>query len=68
MAKRHLSPLFWLRRKLARTFNSAINFKNRIRGLGKNHKTPVFPKLVFTIKKGVNQNEQDPNYDIKNWH
>ena len=34
---------FWLRRKLARTFNSAINFKNRIRGLGKNHKTPVFP-------------------------
>ena len=28
-------------------------------------KTPVFPKLVFTIKKGVNQNEQDPNYDIK---
>jgi len=33
--------------------------------LGKNHKTPVFPKLVFTIKKGVNQNEQDPNYDIK---
>ena len=39
--------------------------KNRIRGLGKNHKTPVFPKLVFTIKKGVNQNEQDPNYDIK---
>lgn len=39
--------------------------KNRILGLGKNHKTPVFPKLVFTIKKGVNQSAQDPNYDIK---
>ena len=38
---------------------------NRIRGLGKNHKTPVFPKLVFTIKKGVNQAAGDPNYDIK---
>lgn len=39
--------------------------KNRIRGLGKNHKTPVFPKLVFTIKRGINQSPQDPNYDIK---
>ncbi|MGC7590680.1 anaerobic ribonucleoside-triphosphate reductase [Bisgaard Taxon 46] len=38
---------------------------NRIRGLGKNHKTPVFPKLVFTLKKGVNQSKDDPNYDIK---
>ncbi|OOF71192.1 anaerobic ribonucleoside-triphosphate reductase [Rodentibacter caecimuris] len=39
--------------------------QNRIRGLGKNHKTPVFPKLVFTIKRGVNHAENDPNYDIK---
>ncbi|MDY4280969.1 MAG: anaerobic ribonucleoside-triphosphate reductase [[Pasteurella] mairii] len=39
--------------------------KNRICGLGKNHKTPVFPKLVFTIKRGINQRPQDPNYDIK---
>ncbi|MGY4677302.1 anaerobic ribonucleoside-triphosphate reductase [Pasteurella sp. P03HT] len=39
--------------------------KNRLRGLGKNHKTPVFPKLVFTIKKGVNQSPTDPNYSIK---
>lgn len=38
---------------------------NRIRGLGKNHKTPVFPKLVFTLKKGINQSKNDPNYDIK---
>ncbi|TCJ98638.1 ribonucleoside-triphosphate reductase class III catalytic subunit [Volucribacter psittacicida] len=39
--------------------------QNRIRGLGKNHKTPVFPKLVFTLKKGINQQPIDPNYDIK---
>src|SRR5699024_10198582 len=25
----------------------------------------VFPKLVFTIKRGLNQQPQDPNYDIK---
>ncbi len=39
--------------------------KNRIRGLGKNHKTPVFPKLVFAIRKGVNFAKGDANYDIK---
>lgn len=39
--------------------------KNRIRGLGRNCKTPVFPKLVFAIKKGVNFSAEDPNYDIK---
>lgn len=39
--------------------------KNRIRGLGKNNKTPVFPKLVFAIRKGVNFDHNDPNYDIK---
>lgn len=39
--------------------------KNRIRGLGRNCKTPVFPKLVFAIKKGVNFGPEDPNYDIK---
>lgn len=39
--------------------------KNRIRGLGKNNKTPVFPKLVFAIRKGINFDRNDPNYDIK---
>ncbi len=39
--------------------------KNRIAGLGKNHKTAVFPKLVFAIKDGVNRNPEDPNYDVK---
>ena len=39
--------------------------KNRIRGLGKNGETPAFPKLVYTIKKGVNFYPNDPNYNIK---
>ena len=39
--------------------------KNRIAGLGKNHKTAVFPKLVFAIKEGLNRSQGDANYDIK---
>lgn len=39
--------------------------KVRIRGLGKNHKTAVFPKLVFAIKDGINHKLGDENYDIK---
>lgn len=39
--------------------------QNRIAGLGKNHKTAVFPKLVFAIKEGLNRQKNDPNYDIK---
>jgi len=39
--------------------------QNRIAGLGKNHKTAVFPKLVFAIRDGINHKKADPNYDIK---
>ncbi|RLM21399.1 anaerobic ribonucleoside-triphosphate reductase [Brenneria alni] len=39
--------------------------RNRIAGLGRNHKTAVFPKLVFAIRDGVNHKPDDPNYDIK---
>jgi len=39
--------------------------RNRIAGLGKNHKTAVFPKLVFAIKEGLNRLPGDINYDIK---
>ncbi|MDN8541440.1 anaerobic ribonucleoside-triphosphate reductase [Erwinia sp. BC051422] len=39
--------------------------RNRIAGLGKNHKTAVFPKLVFAIKEGLNRSPGDANYDIK---
>ena len=48
----------------AREIQRAI-LLNRIRGLGKDHHTAIFPKLVFTIKHGVNCEPEDPNYDLK---
>ncbi|MEK4560715.1 anaerobic ribonucleoside-triphosphate reductase [Staphylococcus sp. FSL K6-3157] len=50
--------------KYSRKIQQAI-FHTRIKGLGKDRITAIFPKLVFSIKKGVNFNELDPNYDIK---
>lgn len=37
----------------------------RINGLGRERRTAIFPKLIFTIKRGVNAAPTDPNYDIK---
>lgn len=37
----------------------------RIEGIGKERRTAIFPKLIFTLKRGLNLNETDPNYDIK---
>lgn len=37
----------------------------RIEGLGAEHKTPVFPKLIFALKDGLNLRPTDPNYDVK---
>ncbi len=37
----------------------------RINGLGSEKRTAIFPNLIFTLKKGVNLNPEDPNYDIK---
>lgn len=37
----------------------------RINGLGKSKKTAIFPKLIFTLKRGLNLKPTDPNYDIK---
>ncbi|WP_082099399.1 anaerobic ribonucleoside-triphosphate reductase [Demequina maris] len=37
----------------------------RIRGLGREGRTAIFPKLLFTVKRGLNLAEDDPNYDIK---
>lgn len=34
-------------------------------GLGKHKRTAVFPKLVFSIRDGVNRKDSDVNYDIK---
>lgn len=35
-----------------------------IKGVGKVHKTPVFPCGIFQCMKGVNRKEGDPNYDL----
>ena len=37
----------------------------RIKGLGSEHRTAIFPKLIFTLKRGFNLEEGTPNYDIK---
>lgn len=48
----------------ARLIQESI-LRNRIAGLGKNRKTAVFPKLVFSLKSGLNLKAGEPNYDIK---
>ncbi|MGW7777699.1 anaerobic ribonucleoside-triphosphate reductase [Staphylococcus xylosus] len=48
----------------SRKIQQAI-LNTRIKGLGKDRITAIFPKLVFSIKKGVNFSSKDPNYDIK---
>lgn len=48
----------------AREIQKSI-LKIRIDGLGKSKKTAVFPKLVFTLKRGLNLEPNDMNYDIK---
>ncbi|AYW48159.1 anaerobic ribonucleoside-triphosphate reductase [Tetragenococcus osmophilus] len=48
----------------AREIQRAI-LQNRIQGLGSEHRTAIFPKLIFSIKRGTNLNVEDPNYDIK---
>ena len=37
----------------------------RIKGLGSEHRTAIFPKLIFPLKRGLNLEEGSPNYDIK---
>ncbi|KAB7789733.1 anaerobic ribonucleoside triphosphate reductase [Bifidobacterium leontopitheci] len=50
----------WFSREIQRAI-----LLNRIRGLGKEHHTAIFPKLVFTVRHGVNADKGDPNYDLK---
>ena len=50
----------WIEREIQKSI-----LRIRIAGLGKEKRTAIFPKLVFTIKKGVNLKPEDPNYDIK---
>ena len=35
-----------------------------IEGVGKLHKTPIFPCGIFQCMKGVNREPEDPNYDL----
>lgn len=35
-----------------------------LNGVGKFHKTPIFPCGIFQLMKGVNREEGDPNYDL----
>ncbi|MCR8968583.1 anaerobic ribonucleoside-triphosphate reductase [Facklamia sp. 7083-14-GEN3] len=48
----------------AREIQKAI-LKIRLNGLGKEHRTAIFPKLVFSLRKGTNLLMEDPNYDVK---
>ncbi|WP_167628864.1 anaerobic ribonucleoside-triphosphate reductase [Listeria valentina] len=48
----------------AREIQKAI-LNVRIGGVGKDKHTAIFPKLVFSLKRGTNLEKQDPNYDIK---
>ncbi len=50
----------WFEREIQRAI-----LQIRINGLGSERRTAIFPKLIFSIKKGVNYAPTDPNYDIK---
>lgn len=50
----------WIEKEIQKSI-----LKIRIKGLGKEHRTAIFPKLTFTVKRGLNLNPEDPNYDIK---
>lgn len=39
--------------------------KGSIKGIGKYHRTPIFPCGIFQLKKGINVKKGDPNYDLK---
>lgn len=38
--------------------------ENSIKGMGKFHKTSIFPCGIFQCKKGINRREGEPNYDL----
>ena len=55
-------------------FGSCTNFEGRmvikallegsIKGVGKLHKTPIFPCSIFQLGDGINKKPGDPNYDL----
>lgn len=50
----------WIEREIQKDI-----LKIRILGLGKERRTAIFPKLVFTLKRDLNLKPEDANYDIK---
>ncbi|KRL03000.1 anaerobic ribonucleoside-triphosphate reductase [Liquorilactobacillus capillatus] len=50
----------WIEREIQRSI-----LRIRIQGLGREKRTAIFPKLVFTLKNGLNLRPSDPNYDVK---
>lgn len=50
----------WFEREIQKAI-----LKVRILGLGSEHRTAIFPKLIFTLKRGLNLEPGTPNYDIK---
>ncbi|WP_461198437.1 anaerobic ribonucleoside-triphosphate reductase [Enterococcus sp. N249-2] len=50
----------WFEREIQRAI-----LQIRINGLGSEKRTAIFPKLIFSVCRGVNLDATDPNYDIK---
>jgi len=50
----------WFEREIQKAI-----LKIRITGLGSEKRTAIFPKLIFTLKRGLNLNEGELNYDLK---
>jgi anaerobic ribonucleoside-triphosphate reductase len=50
----------WFERQVQRAI-----LQVRIDGLGSERRTAIFPKLIFTLKRGLNLERDDPNYDVK---
>lgn len=50
----------WFEREIQKSI-----LRIRLKGLGKEQRTAIFPKLIFTLKEGLNLNPEDANYDIK---
>ncbi|WP_083259712.1 anaerobic ribonucleoside-triphosphate reductase [Cellulosimicrobium cellulans] len=50
----------WLEREIQRAI-----LEIRLRGLGSECRTAIFPKLVLTLRRGVNLDPGDPNHDLK---
>ena len=38
--------------------------KVHMKGIGKDHLTPVFPKVIMFLQEGINLNPEDTNYDL----